>query len=70
MAAAGAVDAAAAGDVYLTVTDFLKTHPDFETMKDRLVSTGLVAELGLNNTVATVFAPTGRVLYMHACVCW
>jgi hypothetical protein len=50
-----------AGDVYLTVTDFLQFHPKFDQMKVQLDKSGVIKDLKLKDTVATVFAPTGTV---------
>jgi hypothetical protein len=45
--------------VYLSVTDFLQSHPSFDVMREQLEKSGIISDLRLANTVATVFAPTG-----------
>ncbi|WIA33250.1 hypothetical protein OEZ86_006392 [Tetradesmus obliquus] len=46
------------GDVYLTVKDFLTFHPSFDEMRLRLEKSGVIKDMKLADTVATVFAPT------------
>jgi hypothetical protein len=48
-----------AGDVYTSVTEFLQFHPKFDVMREQLEKSGVIRNLTLANTVATVFAPTG-----------